>query len=114
TRFRRTEGEYAVPPAVPELGRWLTFLGERAEHPGSCLLLAATDVLGAHWATGQSAVEDQNLAALLGWIDPPAGLTGAAAAAAAEDPVAWPPAGPATDPTFDNEVLAPLIRAGGG
>ena len=25
----------------------------------------------------------------------------------------WPPAGPATDPTFDNEVLAPLIAACG-
>jgi hypothetical protein len=24
----------------------------------------------------------------------------------------WPPAGPATDPTFDNEVLAPLIESG--
>jgi hypothetical protein len=32
---------------------------------------------------------------------------------AAEDPVLWPPAGPATDPTFDNEVLAPLIAACG-
>jgi hypothetical protein len=35
-----------------------------------------------------------------------------ATAAAAEDPLLWPPAGPATDPTFDNEVLAPLITAG--
>ena len=76
TRFRRTDGDYAVAPVVPELGRWLTFLADRAEHPGSSLLLAATDVLAAHWATGQSAVEDQNLAALLGWIDPPAGRTG--------------------------------------
>ncbi|WP_131743299.1 amino acid permease, partial [Actinomadura roseirufa] len=32
---------------------------------------------------------------------------GVAAAARAEDPVTCPPAGPATDPTFDNEVLAP-------
>lgn len=111
TRFRRSEGEYAVDPSVPVVGRWLTFLAERAEHPGSCLLLAMTDALALHWASGQSAVEDLNLAALLGWIDPPAGMTGAAAAAAAEDPLTWPPAGPATDPTFDNEVLAPLIAA---
>ncbi len=111
TRFRRTDGEYAVAPTVPDLGRWLTFLAERAEHPGSSLLLAATDMLAMHWASGQSAVEDQNLAALLGWIDPPAGMTGPEAAAAAEDPLTWPPAGPTTDPTFDNEVLAPLIRA---
>lgn len=113
TRFRRADGEYPVDPAVPVLGRWLTWLAERAEMPGSCLLLAATRALAMHWASGQSEVEDQNLAALLGWIDPPAGMTGREAAAAAEDPVAWPPAGPATDPTFDNEVLAPLITACG-
>ncbi len=113
TRFRRSDGEYPVDPAVPVLGRWLTFLAEQAEVPGSCLLLAATDALALHWASGQSAVEDRNLATLMGWIDPPAGRTGREAAAAAEDPLTCPPAGPATDPTFDNEVLAPLIRACG-
>lgn len=111
TRFRRPTGEYAVDPAVPVLGRWLSFFAERAEHPGSCLLLAATDAVASHWASGQSPVEDLNLAALMGWIDPPAGMTGAEAAAAGEDPVTWPPAGPATDPAFDNEVLAQLIAA---
>jgi len=111
TRFRRPTGEHAVDPAVPLLGRWLTCYAEQAERPGSCLLLAATDALALHWATGQSAVEDLNLAALLGWIDPPPGLTGPQAARAAEDPLTWPPAGPATDPTFDNEILAPLISA---
>jgi hypothetical protein len=112
TRFRRTSGDYAVDPAVPVLGRWLTFFAQRTEHPGSCLLLAATEALALHWATGQSAVEDQNLAALLGWIDPPTGLAGHQAAAQAEDPLTWPPAGPTTDPTFDNEVLARLIESG--
>jgi hypothetical protein len=111
TRFRRTEGQYAVPESVPVLGRWLTFFTERAEHPASSLMLAATDALALHWATGQSPVEDRNLGTLLGWIDPPPGLTGAEAAALAEDPVHCPPAGPATDPTFDNEVLAPRILA---
>src|SRR5690606_3995796 len=110
TRFRRTTGEYAVDPSVPVLGQWLTFFAERTEHPGSCMLLAATDALALHWATGQSAVEDQNLASLVGWISPPAGLSGPEAAALAEDPVECPPAGPATDPSFDNEVLAPLIE----
>nr|WP_205862903.1 hypothetical protein [Planosporangium thailandense] len=112
TRFRRTEGEYAVEPSVPLLGRWLTFFAERAEYPGSSLLLNMTGALGMHWATGQSAVEDANLAALVGWIDPPDGMTGADAALEAEDPLTWPPAGPATDPTFDNEILAPAIEAG--
>lgn len=111
TRFRRPDGEYPVHPSVPLLGRWLTFFAERAEHPGSSALLAMTDALTLHWATGQSAVEDLHLPALLGWIAPPAGLTGAQAAARAEDPALCPPAGPATDPEFDNWVLAPAIEA---
>jgi hypothetical protein len=111
TRFRRAEGAYAVPAAVPLLGRWLTFYTERAEVPPSNLTLALTDVLADHWATGQSPAEDRNLGAILGWIDPPPGMTGAQAALAAEDPVRCPPAGPATDPTFDNEVLEARMLA---
>ncbi|GAA0249364.1 hypothetical protein [Cryptosporangium japonicum] len=111
TRFRRTTGEYPVAPGVPVLGRWLTWFAERSEYPGASALLAATEVLGAHWATGQSALEDANLAALLGWIDPPAGSSAREAAREAEDPTVWPPAGPSTDPSFDNEVLAPAIAA---
>jgi len=68
-------------------------------------------VLATHWATGQSALEDANLAALLGWIDPPDGLTGVEAARLAEDASVYPPAGPTTDPDFDNGVLAPAVRA---
>ncbi|WP_329107716.1 hypothetical protein OG792_04850 [Micromonospora sp. NBC_01699] len=111
TRFRRTDGDYPVDASVPLVGRWLTFLAERAEHPGSSLLVALTDALGLHWATGQSSVEDLNLAAQLGWIDPPPGVPGPVAAAEAEDPSIWPPAGPATDPGFDNDVLAPAMAA---
>ncbi len=110
TRFRRPAGEHAVDPAVPVLGRWLTFFAERTEEPGSCLMLAATQALTLHWATGQSAVEDLNLGTVLGWIDPPAGQTGSQAALAAEDPLSCP-AGPSTDPSFDNEILTPLITA---
>jgi hypothetical protein len=95
---------------VPRLGRWLTYFADRTQHPGSSAMLALTTTLSQHWATGQSELEDANLAALLGWIEPPAGMTGAQAAAQAEDPLRWPPAGPATDPTFDNEILAHLIR----
>jgi hypothetical protein len=108
TRFRRTDGEYPVPASVPLLGRWLTFLATSAEVPGSSLLVAATTALALHWATGQSSAEDASLAALSGWIAPPPGMSGAAAARAAES---LPPAGPATDPDFDNRVLAPLVAA---
>ncbi|WP_031076200.1 hypothetical protein [Streptomyces sp. NRRL S-118] len=122
-RFRRTaeqdpETPFPAPPRVPLLGRWLTHYGERARVPGSSLLLAATDLLNRHWATGQSSLEDQHLGALLAWIDPPAG-TGQAAAEAAlraelardrEGQLLCPPAGPATDPAFDNRLLAPAIE----
>ena len=120
TRFRRTAedpdpGPYPAPTRVPLLGRWLTHLRERAQVPGSSLLLAMTDLLGRHWATGQSTLEDQHLGALLAWIDPPDGLTGAEAALRAETArdgrgqLLCPPAGPTTDPQFDSGLLAPAI-----
>ncbi|MFI1070801.1 hypothetical protein [Streptomyces puniciscabiei] len=120
-RFRRTaeqdpEAPHPAPPRVPLLGRWLTHYGERSRVPGSSLLLALTDVLSRHWATGQSGLEDQHLGALLAWIDPPQGESGAEAARRAElarDPAGQllcPPAGPATDPAFDNKLLAPAIE----
>ncbi|MEV6940967.1 hypothetical protein AB0N07_02915 [Streptomyces sp. NPDC051172] len=120
-RFRRTaeqdpEAPYPAPPRVPLLGRWLTHFGERARVPGSSLLLAMTGVLALHWATGQSTLEDQHLGALLAWIDPPEGSTGAEAALHAElardakGQLLCPPAGPATDPAFDNKLLAPAIE----
>ncbi|BAL86138.1 hypothetical protein AMIS_9180 [Actinoplanes missouriensis 431] len=102
TRFRTVDGEYPVPAGVPRLGRWLTFLTGAAEMPGSALLLTAVQALGLHWATGQSGTEDAQFGTQLAWIE-----SGAAAARAAEN---GPAAGPATDPEFDNRVLAPLIE----
>ncbi|MGW5351289.1 hypothetical protein ACWERV_12350 [Streptomyces sp. NPDC004031] len=120
TRYLRTvedaDAPHPVPVPVPLLGRWLTHYAERARTPGSALLVAMTDLLTRHWATGQSAMEDQHLGALLGWIDPPEGLDGPAAAARAQtgrgaDGLLFsPPAGPATDPVFDNRVLAPALE----
>ncbi|WP_374774137.1 hypothetical protein OG756_15130 [Streptomyces sp. NBC_01310] len=119
-RFRRTAEEdpdnpYPAPSQVPMLGRWFTHLAERARVPGSSMLLSATDLLSRHWATGQSNLEDQHLGALLGWIDPPEDRSGAEAALRAElgrdkdGQLLCPPAGPATDPAFDNRLLAPAI-----
>ena len=110
TRFRPAAGPGAVPAMVPALGCWLTYFAERAQHPASSLFLTATEALGAHWATGQSAAEDQNLAALLAWLSPPPGATGRQAALLAEDPARCPPAGPATDPVFDRDVLVGLYK----
>jgi hypothetical protein len=101
TRFRRLDGDHPVAPAVPLLGQWLTFLANAAEVPGSALLTTAVQALALHWATGQSAAEDAHLGSLLAWIE-----SGAAAARQAER---GPVAGPATDPEFDNAVLAPMI-----
>jgi hypothetical protein len=122
TRFRRTaeqdpDAPYPAPPHIPLLGRWLTHYGERARVPGASLLLSATDLLARHWATGQSSLEDLHLGALLAWVDPPPGESGADAAGRAETgrdsrgQLLCPPAGPATDPAFDNTLLAPAIDA---
>ena len=110
TRFQRTDGPYPVDPAVPALGKWLTFLADSADQPGSALLADLTSLLAEHWATGQSPLEDASLAAQLAWIDPPPGMTGLQAALATEDPLRCPPAGPATDPGFDQAILEPLVR----
>jgi len=108
TRFRTVDGENPVEPGVPLLGRWLTFFANSAEVPGSSLLLNAVQALGLHWATGQSSAEDASLGALLAWISPPEGSSVFEAARQAEQSA---PAGPATDPDFDNRVLAPLMSA---
>ncbi|MFF5704130.1 hypothetical protein ACFY7H_16730 [Streptomyces sp. NPDC012794] len=130
-RFRRTAEEdpdnpYPAPTQVPLLGRWFTHLAERSRVPGSSMLLSATELLGRHWATGQSSLEDQHLGALLAWIDPPEGVSGAEQALRVElardgdGQLLVPPSGPATDPAFDNKLLAPAIarfdaaRAAGG
>jgi hypothetical protein len=110
-RFLPVEGPWAIDPSVPLLGKWLTFFADNADLPGSALLSDLTGFLAQHWATGQSPLEDANLAAQLAWIDPPAGLTGLQAALQAEDVLQFPPAGPTTDPGFDQAVLAPLIHA---
>ncbi|WP_419995277.1 hypothetical protein [Streptomyces boninensis] len=112
-RFRRTAEDdpdtpYPAPPRVPLLGRWLTHYAERARVPGSCLLLSMTGLLTRHWTTGQSHLEDQHLGALLAWLQG----EDATHAELARDPrgqLLTPPAGPATDPAFDNRLLAPAM-----
>ena len=110
TRFQRPMAPTPSIPAVPTLGKWLTFFADRADQPGSALLADLTSMLAEHWATGQSPLEDASLAAQLAWIDPPPGMTGLQAALATEDPLRCPPAGPATDPGFDQAILEPLVR----
>jgi hypothetical protein len=101
TRNLRTDGDSPAPPSVPLAGKHLSFFADLM--PGSSRVVAATAALATHWQTGQLPSEDLNLAALLGWIDPPAGMDGPQAARAGE---LSPPAGPDSDPNWDANVLA--------
>lgn len=102
TRNLQTEGEFAVAESVPTAGKNLSALRDIMITPGSSMVYIATDVLTLHFKTGQLPAEDLNLAALLGWVDPPSGLTGPQAARRGEQ---QPPAGPLTDPNWDAEYL---------
>ncbi|MFF8531671.1 hypothetical protein ACN6K9_002546 [Streptomyces sp. SAS_267] len=118
--LRFTDPPDGTDPArsIGRFGQWLTFFADHAEHPGSAFLLPLTDLLTTRWITGQSRMEDEHLAALLAWIDPPLGATGLDAALEAENPqLPGPdgqlhrPAGPAADPSFDSFELDPLLTA---
>ncbi len=106
TRNLRTDGDAPAPRFVPLAGKHLSFFSDLM--PGSSLVLTATDALRTHWQTGQLPSEDLNVAALLGWIDPPAGMDGPQAARAGE---AAHPAGPDSDPNWDAKILTELIQA---
>ncbi|MGW3424096.1 hypothetical protein [Streptomyces phaeochromogenes] len=111
-RFRRVDDQSLGSRAVQRLGHWLTYLTDRADLPGSAALIPMTSFLGMHWISGQSPLEDEDLATLLAWIDPPRhAASGRDAAHTAEDPATHRPAGPATDAAFDNDHLAPLFDA---
>lgn len=103
TRNLRTDGDPPAPPSVPLAGKHLSFFADLL--PGSCLLLPVTTLLTIHWQTGQLPSEDLNLAALLGWIDPPSNLDGPQAARVGEESS---PAGPISDPDWDAETLSEL------
>lgn len=111
-RYLRTDGEFAVPQATVDTGAALTWLSQQAALPGSSVLLAATDLLRRHWATGQSSLEDEDLHVLLAWLDPPPGLSGAEAALDAERHRMvgeLPALGPASDPDWDERRLDAAI-----
>jgi hypothetical protein len=47
---------------------------EESKYPGQQAVAVACDLLRAHVATGQSAIEDNHLGALIAWINPPKGF----------------------------------------
>jgi len=111
-RYLRTDGPFAVPNDTVLAGAHLTWIGQQGELPGSSVLLPATDLLRRHWVCGLSDLESEDLHVQLAWIDPPARSTGAKAAATIERQRfdgRLPAAGPTPDPSWDREVLDPLI-----
>lgn len=112
-RYLRTAGEGAVPEETVLAGNHLTWFEQQSALEGSCVLLAATDLLRRHFATGQSELEDEDLHVLLAWVDPPDGMTGAEAAAEMElarHSGEKPGAGPTPDADWDRDVLDPLLQ----
>lgn len=103
TRYVRIDGPTPAPVSIREAGGHLTFLHQEYLTPGSSTVLTAVDALTQHFRTGQMPSEDQNLAALLGWVRPGRGMTGLDAAMLAE--ATDPPSGPLSDPSWDREVL---------
>ena len=109
TRFRRTTGEYAVEPLVPTLGRWLTFFAELGaprvgDDPGDdrCAITALGERTERRRGRQPGRADG---------LDRPVGRTvRARPGTRSGGPGQMATRRASTDRSFDNEVLAGLVR----
>jgi hypothetical protein len=95
-----------APEDVQALGRLLAHITKRAAVPGQQCLITATSALTAHYATGQTTLEDEHLGSLLVWMKEH--VDAKALMDELEHAEAYP-MGHHTNPQFDLDVLAPLV-----
>lgn len=69
----RYERNSQATPTLRRMGQQCRQLALEATMEGQQAVVVATRLLQDHFLTGQSAVEDGHLGAMLAWIDPPAG-----------------------------------------
>lgn len=104
--YLSTEGDRPADPALVRFGLHMRFLAERARFPGQQLVLVLTELLGSHWVTELSPLEQQSLPAMDAAIEPPKGMSPHQAAVAAEEVEVGPlPTGD------DDETVDPLISS---
>lgn len=104
-RYLQDRPEHPVPEEICWLGAHLSWLSDHSKTPGQSVMLSATQLLSSCFATGQSEMENENLASLLAWIsnEEESGLAQILKAERAAY-------GPSPNTDFERE-LAPLVEA---
>lgn len=98
------DGPKPAPPQLVRLGQHFLFLARHSRTAGQQLIVPMTDLLGMHWATPQSFMERQSLAALNAYIESTGNPAGFYEAMAAEDTVGPVPSGD------DDKHLEPVVE----
>jgi hypothetical protein len=103
--YLSADERFTPDPELIRLGRHFLFLERHAMRPGQQIVVPLTELLRAHWATAQTDLERGSLAALDTFIEPPPGVHGFDAAAAAE----LENVGPLPDGD-DDTAVEPLVQ----